>query len=564
MRIEKVIIKNFRNFKEIEVDMKQQNVIIGLNDVGKTNFICAMRKALDYKERNLDFLETDFIEKNTNEEIVIIIDINFVEENIDKEIILANIEYLRQDENENILSIKLSKKYGEEMEFKWKLGEEWEEIPLNGLNRTVVDKIFDVTYIKSSLDLDNSFKRYRKKIIQGISNEDLGDQTEINKKIEEMNELIASLPEVKKIGEELNSELNNFVSNFNLRIGSSIGLKGVYNDLDVFMNDAELDDSKNYPTSGDGRRKVVEYAIFKYMITKEEKKIPIIFIEEPENHLHISLQVELSKIMFNMNNIVLSTHSPELLYEISKNTNIIKLEKEGDNLVANTSPILIPDNFEIIKNKYQKSLVNAMFCKKVFLVEGYSEKLFFDFVIEKKVKDLYKKSDMYVLNIIGVDFKPYYDFLKKIGIEIYVRTDNDLKKVNETKAETIGYNRLKKLINNNEVSNTDAKIVVRSQETNENLKKRWECSRKFYKEKEEKISELEKNNLFLAEVDFENDLANIIFEKEEEKENFIFELQKSKWHNLMSGHGEIIFSDDTMRKLFSSDYFKGLQKFIGG
>lgn len=41
MKFEKVFIKNFRNFDDVEINLSNKNIFFGLNDVGKTNFfIC--------------------------------------------------------------------------------------------------------------------------------------------------------------------------------------------------------------------------------------------------------------------------------------------------------------------------------------------------------------------------------------------------------------------------------------------------------------------------------------------------------------------------------------------
>ena len=37
MKFEKVVIKNFRNFDNVELDLSNKNIFFGLNDVGKTN-----------------------------------------------------------------------------------------------------------------------------------------------------------------------------------------------------------------------------------------------------------------------------------------------------------------------------------------------------------------------------------------------------------------------------------------------------------------------------------------------------------------------------------------------
>ena len=41
MKFNSVIIKNFRNFEDISIDLTNKNVFFGMNDVGKTNFLYA-------------------------------------------------------------------------------------------------------------------------------------------------------------------------------------------------------------------------------------------------------------------------------------------------------------------------------------------------------------------------------------------------------------------------------------------------------------------------------------------------------------------------------------------
>ena len=42
MKFNSVIIKNFRNFEDISIDLTNKNVFFGMNDVGKTNFLYAL------------------------------------------------------------------------------------------------------------------------------------------------------------------------------------------------------------------------------------------------------------------------------------------------------------------------------------------------------------------------------------------------------------------------------------------------------------------------------------------------------------------------------------------
>lgn len=60
MEFRKLAINNFRNFENISVDLTNQNVVFGMNDVGMTNFLYAIRFLLDRDTRKNGFKESDF------------------------------------------------------------------------------------------------------------------------------------------------------------------------------------------------------------------------------------------------------------------------------------------------------------------------------------------------------------------------------------------------------------------------------------------------------------------------------------------------------------------------
>ena len=64
MEFSEIEIKNFRNFENIKINLKNKNIFFGLNDVGKTNFLYALRYVLDKNIRKLNLQDSDFYQKN--------------------------------------------------------------------------------------------------------------------------------------------------------------------------------------------------------------------------------------------------------------------------------------------------------------------------------------------------------------------------------------------------------------------------------------------------------------------------------------------------------------------
>lgn len=76
MKFEKITIKNFRNFENVNIDLSNKNIFFGLNDVGKTNFLYALRYVFDKDIRKQNLTESDFHNKQYDKPIEIIITID--------------------------------------------------------------------------------------------------------------------------------------------------------------------------------------------------------------------------------------------------------------------------------------------------------------------------------------------------------------------------------------------------------------------------------------------------------------------------------------------------------
>lgn len=76
MKFDMVTIKNFRNFENISVALTNKNVLFGMNDVGKTNFLYALRFVFDKDIRRQNFNDTDYYKKHIGSPIEIIVTID--------------------------------------------------------------------------------------------------------------------------------------------------------------------------------------------------------------------------------------------------------------------------------------------------------------------------------------------------------------------------------------------------------------------------------------------------------------------------------------------------------
>src|SRR5699024_7139659 len=102
-----------RNFEEVEIELDNKNVIFGMNDIGKTNFLYALRFLLDKDIRKNRFLETDYHKTQVTEDIIIRLnlDISDFDDSEDTKKIVSYVGGARTSKNFEKFYIEVIGKY---------------------------------------------------------------------------------------------------------------------------------------------------------------------------------------------------------------------------------------------------------------------------------------------------------------------------------------------------------------------------------------------------------------------------------------------------------------------
>ena len=306
MKFEKIYIENFRNFEKMELELTNKNVIFGLNDIGKTNFLCAIRFLLDRDYRRNGFVDSDYFQKNIDNIIKITLKINIEKDNDDDNKKIVKHMKGAISSTATSVYIQLQASYAKES----LCGEPtlyWgtdilnlEDIPSNQAYYEI-DKLFNIVYIDSSIQLGSIFKKYTRDIFKDANSLTSNEREKIKVTIETLNKSIAKLSNIIKIEGDLKKEYKKYrdEKNLSIAIRSEIELDNVHSKLTPYIC---CGGDKTYPTSGDGRRKILAYTLLTMENRKlEERKINIFLIEELENHLHRSMQIALSDQLFQEN-----------------------------------------------------------------------------------------------------------------------------------------------------------------------------------------------------------------------------------------------------------------------
>ncbi|EIE5729594.1 AAA family ATPase, partial [Listeria innocua] len=387
MIFESISIKNFRNFKDIQVTLSNKNVFLGLNNVGKTNFLYAFRFIFDREIRKNNLLDSDFHCKKTDEPIEIVVKIDISDTScVDSQKLRAKLKGAISSNHDKVF-IKLSAEYNKT---------ELLAMPILSWGGDIdnlyemkqrgymydIDYIMNVIYIDSYVDLNKLFKKSIGSLIKNDDNADENIITEIEKTVTSLNSRISSLSGVKSFEERITPEYRKFRDeNISVSVKSEIAIKGLYSNIVPYIRTQP--DETLYPTSGEGRKKLLVYSIFSLISAEhEEKKINLFLIEEPENHLHKSIQIALSQILFEdnkFNYLFMSTHSPFILYEMNK-VNLVRIYNKTK--IDSTSEFYtVPQKYGDNKKMLNKGLSEAIFADKVLLVEGPSELILFEKVL---------------------------------------------------------------------------------------------------------------------------------------------------------------------------------------
>lgn len=508
MKFESIKIKNFRNFEDIELTLSNKNIFFGVNDVGKTNFLYALRYVFDKDIRKLNLVDSDFHNKQLDKpiEIIVTLDISDIG-NSDCQKLRAQLKGALQSKHSKVY-IKLLAEYNKNELLALPLLywggdlDNLQEMKQRGYLYEI-DYVCNVIYIDSYVDLYSLFKKNVSQLIKNENDDDKAALANIQKTVEELNNNISSLSGIKEFESRLTPEYQKFHDEgISVSIKSEIAVKGLYSNIIPYIK--QNDDENLYPTAGEGRKKLLAYSIFDILADENaDKKITLFLIEKPENHLHKSMQIALSQILFTDTKytyLFVTTHSPFVLYEMD-NVNLVRIY--SDRKINGISTFYkVPENYEKARKMLNCCLSEAIFANKVLLVEGPSEYMLFSKVLAI-VHPFYEADGIYILPVDGIGFQMYKSILDELEIFNVIKTDNDLRAVKgKGTYSVLGFSRCNKYI---------GKELLPTEQIQENS---IAAKRALYNTNIKTLDKIRSEyRIFLSKVDLENDLDEVMHDR---------------------------------------------------
>ena len=206
MRLHKIHIKGFRNFDDTEISLQEKNLIIGANDVGKTNLIYALRLLFDktITDHDLELSDSDYNAYSGTDQIEITAFFDGITE-----------ECLLSEFGGSIKDGKLIIRYTNVKSGSYNFFTGFDEHTLTEIATRKYIRRLNLQYVDTNRDLTTFLSRERMRILQ-IAKEKLSSEKvasdqqtieSIQASLNSINQSISSLNYISTSLEEVNREL---------------------------------------------------------------------------------------------------------------------------------------------------------------------------------------------------------------------------------------------------------------------------------------------------------------------------------------------------------------------
>ncbi len=465
MKLSRIRIENFRNFKLLDVSLSENAVIVGENKIGKSNLVYALRLVLDpsLPDSARQLREEDFWDGTprplTNEHRISI-----------------SVEFCDFDQNTNQLAV-LAEHLVEVDPMTSRLTFVFQPLPgLDGPPTKDADYEFftfggeradnTVSYelrrrlpmdtLPALRDAEGDLANWRRSPLRPLLEEAASkiaesDLEAIAKNVSTASEAIAAVPEIKALDDSVTNRLNEMVGD----------AQAVDVTLAISPTDPERLVRALRPFIDQGKRGISEASLgsanliylalksleFRQLVQQGNRDHTFLAIEEPEAHLHPHLQrlvyrdflqprlaveegPEPKTVEGELNTtVLLTTHSPHIV-SVAPVRSLVLLHRTPDSLstCGNSAANLDLDEKDIadLERYLDVTRGEIVFSRGVLLVEGDAECFALPRLAKLSGYDL-DELGISVCSVTGTTFTPYVKFLgpKGLNIPFAVLTDYD-------------------------------------------------------------------------------------------------------------------------------------------
>jgi putative ATP-dependent endonuclease of OLD family len=438
MKIDYVELKQYRNFADAHINLAKNSLVIGSNDVGKTNMIHALRLLLDKSLSDADIEPTthDFhCAQDGTQADSFSIRIAFSE--VTQDAVLSQLKGHVSADGHFFLEFR-----GHSTDYRYEIAAGHDANALEVLPSRFYLKYLHLKYIHSQRDLVRyirSEKRHLLRLAQAARSEpetedDAQQLQALNELLKSVNGGVRSLHYVAEATKDLNDELKALSHH---HAGYNVSLDTGAIGIEQFIEQLELGASTNgsrVMLGGDGRNNQILLALWKAKSVLEHdqnSEVVIYCVEEPEAHLHPHQQRKLASYLISAlpGQTIVTSHSPQIAASYRPDSVVRLLRDNGASRAASKGcSACIDDAWAGLGYRISILPAEAFFASSVMLVEGPSEMLFYAALASAHNIDL-DHSNVSLLSVDGVAFQVYKRVLDALEIPWAMRTDNDISNI---------------------------------------------------------------------------------------------------------------------------------------